>query len=145
MEYEVFEEPYTVNKSESYDEVPFGNEPSADNPCEETPFTEEHSEDFPTTENPSSGNPTMDNPIMELPYEGIPSEDNPRENNIKINKTEKENNIFKRDRFVGCAYTIEELNQLIEVSKGTVLELPILLAGFYGFRRSEICGLDGVR
>lgn len=47
----------------------------------------------------------------------------------------------KKERFIGCAYTIDELNQLIEVSKGTALELPILLAGFYGFRRSEICGL----
>lgn len=31
--------------------------------------------------------------------------------------------------------------EVIEISKGTNLELPILLAGFYGFRRSKICGL----
>lgn len=47
----------------------------------------------------------------------------------------------KKERFVGCAYSLDELNELLEVSKGTTLELPVLLAGFYGFRRSEICGL----
>ncbi len=47
----------------------------------------------------------------------------------------------KRERFIGSFYTIEELNRLFEVSKGTLLETPILLAAFYGLRRSEVLGL----
>lgn len=47
----------------------------------------------------------------------------------------------KKDRFVGSYYSAEELNELIEAVKGTNLEIPVMLAGFYGFRRGEICGL----
>jgi len=38
-------------------------------------------------------------------------------------------------------YSGEEINQLLEISKGTKLELPILLASVYGLRRSEALGL----
>ena len=47
----------------------------------------------------------------------------------------------KKDRFVGNFYDAEEINKLFEVSKGTKLEIPILLGAFYGLRRSEAIGL----
>lgn len=47
----------------------------------------------------------------------------------------------KKERFVGSYYSAEELNDLIQSVKGTNLEIPVMLAGFYGFRRGEISGL----
>lgn len=47
----------------------------------------------------------------------------------------------KKDRFVGSYYSADELNDLIQAVKGTNLEIPVILAGFYGFRRGEISGL----
>lgn len=38
-------------------------------------------------------------------------------------------------------YTAEELKQLLNVAKGTKLEMPIYLAVFFGLRRSEALGL----
>ena len=35
----------------------------------------------------------------------------------------------------------EKLQHLFEVVKGTKLELPVLVAAFYGLRRGEVCGL----
>ncbi len=35
----------------------------------------------------------------------------------------------------------EELQHLFEIVKGTKLELPVLVAAFYGLRRGEVCGL----
>ncbi len=35
----------------------------------------------------------------------------------------------------------DELKHLFEVVKGTRLELPVLVAAFYGLRRGEVCGL----
>jgi integrase len=35
----------------------------------------------------------------------------------------------------------EELQHIFEVVKGTKLELPVLVAAFYGLRRGEVCGL----
>ena len=35
----------------------------------------------------------------------------------------------------------DELKHLFEVIKGTRLELPVLVAAFYGLRRGEVCGL----
>ena len=34
-----------------------------------------------------------------------------------------------------------ELSRLFEIVKGTKLELPVLVAAFYGLRRGEVCGL----
>lgn len=34
-----------------------------------------------------------------------------------------------------------ELQRLFEIIKGTKLELPVLVAAFYGLRRGEVCGL----
>ena len=47
----------------------------------------------------------------------------------------------KKEVFRGAFYGDEEIRELFEVAKGTKLELPIVLASFYGFRRSEIVGL----
>lgn len=47
----------------------------------------------------------------------------------------------KKNRFVGSFYDANEIKTLFEVSKGTKLEMPILLAAFYGLRRSEAVGL----
>ena len=35
----------------------------------------------------------------------------------------------------------KKLQHLFEVVKGTKLELPVLVAAFYGLRRGEVCGL----
>ena len=43
--------------------------------------------------------------------------------------------------FTGQFYSPEELNQLFTIIKGNVLEVPILLASYYGLRRSEVLGL----
>lgn len=47
----------------------------------------------------------------------------------------------KRERYEGSAYTIDELNKLFVAAKGSSIETPILIAAFYGLRRSEVLGL----
>ena len=47
----------------------------------------------------------------------------------------------KKDVFRGSFYSDEEIKELFEVAKGTKLELPIMMAAFYGLRRSEVIGL----
>ncbi|MBQ7822401.1 MAG: site-specific integrase [Clostridia bacterium] len=47
----------------------------------------------------------------------------------------------EKNRFVGSYYTTDEVNELILITKGTKLEIPILFACFYGLRRSECVGL----
>ena len=47
----------------------------------------------------------------------------------------------KKDIFRGSFYSEEEIRELFEAVKGTKLELPVILASFYGLRRSEIVGL----
>lgn len=43
--------------------------------------------------------------------------------------------------FTASYYNADEIAKLFEVSKGDPLELPIILASYYGLRRSEIVGL----
>jgi integrase len=45
------------------------------------------------------------------------------------------------DRFEPSFYDADQLNELFRASRGHTLELPILVAAFYGFRRSELLGL----
>lgn len=52
----------------------------------------------------------------------------------EVNKPEK-------NRFVGKFYNSAELNKLLEITKGTKLEFPVIFGGFYGLRRGEIVGL----
>ena len=47
----------------------------------------------------------------------------------------------KKGEYKASYYTEEELTKLFEVSKGDPLELPIILAAYYGLRRSEVLGL----
>ena len=47
----------------------------------------------------------------------------------------------RKDRFEVNPYNSEELQKLFEIVKGTFFELPVILAAFYGLRRSEVCGL----
>ena len=47
----------------------------------------------------------------------------------------------KAQKFVGSFYSVAELEALFEAAKGDPLEFPILMAAFYGLRRSEIVGL----
>ena len=47
----------------------------------------------------------------------------------------------KKRKYTGSAYSIEELNELLNVFKGDPLELAIYLASFYGLRREEIVGI----
>lgn len=47
----------------------------------------------------------------------------------------------RKEKFVGSIYNAEELGQLFEVVKGDPIELGVILAAFYGLRRSEVVGL----
>lgn len=47
----------------------------------------------------------------------------------------------KAQQFAGAFYSVEEVEQLFEAVKGDPAEFPILMAAFYGLRRSEIMGL----
>lgn len=59
---------------------------------------------------------------------------------IKSNPADKIERPKKAD-YTASYYTEDELSVLFEVSKGDPLELPIILAAYYGLRRSEILGL----
>lgn len=48
---------------------------------------------------------------------------------------------LKKNQFIGSYYTSDELNDLFEVVKSDPVELAVILAAFYGLRRSEIVGL----
>ena len=47
----------------------------------------------------------------------------------------------KKAQFIGDFYTLDELHLLFEKSKGDPLEIVVLIASFYGLRRSEVLGL----
>ena len=49
--------------------------------------------------------------------------------NIKLDKSEQ---------YIASYYNKEELEKLFEVAKGSIIELHILLAAYYGLRREEI-------
>ena len=51
---------------------------------------------------------------------------------IRFNKTEQ---------FISSYYNSQELEKLFEVAKGSIIELHILLASYYGLRRSEVCAI----
>lgn len=48
----------------------------------------------------------------------------------------------RKERFVGSIYNEKELEHLFEVVKGDPIELGVILAAFYGLRRSEVLGLQ---
>ena len=47
----------------------------------------------------------------------------------------------KKNSFQPVFLSAEEMQKLFEVVKGTRLELPVLVAAFYGLRRGEVLGL----
>lgn len=47
----------------------------------------------------------------------------------------------RKDRFTASFYDGNEVNRLFQAARGTPLELPVMLASFYGLRRSEVVGL----
>ena len=47
----------------------------------------------------------------------------------------------KKNQYIADYYSLDELNTLFAKSKGDPLEIVILLASFYGLRRSEVLGL----
>ncbi|SDZ32403.1 Site-specific recombinase XerD [Proteiniborus ethanoligenes] len=59
---------------------------------------------------------------------------------IKSNPADKVERPKKED-YIASYYNKDELTVLFEVSKGDPLELPIILAAYYGLRRSEVLGL----
>ena len=54
-----------------------------------------------------------------------------------MNKVERP----KGQKYTGSFYSISELEELFEAVKGDPCEFPVLMASFYGLRRSEIMGL----
>lgn len=47
----------------------------------------------------------------------------------------------KIEKFEGDTYKKDELEELFEIVKDTKIEFAVLVAAFYGLRRSEIVGL----
>lgn len=47
----------------------------------------------------------------------------------------------EKNQYVGKFYSAEELKRLFEAVRDTYLEIPVLMGGFYGLRRSECVGL----
>ncbi len=47
----------------------------------------------------------------------------------------------KKNSFQPVFLSVEEMQKMFEALRGTKLELPVLVAAFYGFRRGEVLGL----
>ena len=47
----------------------------------------------------------------------------------------------KKNDFQPVFLSAEEMQKMFEAVKGTKLELPVLVAAFYGLRRGEVLGL----
>ena len=47
----------------------------------------------------------------------------------------------KKQKFVGSIYDEHELEKLFQIVRGDPIELGVILAAFYGLRRSEVVGL----
>ena len=62
------------------------------------------------------------------------------EDKINTNPADKVK-LPKGETFVGDYYNKEELKNLIQMTKGKLLEFPVVMASYYGLRRSEIAGL----
>lgn len=48
---------------------------------------------------------------------------------------------LKDEVYISQTYSMKELNQLLDIVKDDTIEIPILLASYYGLRRSEVVGL----
>lgn len=47
----------------------------------------------------------------------------------------------RAEKFIGSVYSMKETEELFAVVRGDPVEFPVLMAAFYGLRRSEIMGL----
>jgi integrase len=47
----------------------------------------------------------------------------------------------KKERFLSDFYTVEELRTLLNLVKGTALEIPVYLSSWFGLRRGEVVGI----
>ncbi|NMA25370.1 MAG: site-specific integrase, partial [Clostridiales bacterium] len=47
----------------------------------------------------------------------------------------------RKEKFVGSVYDERELKNLLNIVKGTAIEMAVILGAFYGLRRSEVVGL----
>lgn len=47
----------------------------------------------------------------------------------------------KKNDFQPVFLSADEMQKMFEALRGTKLELPVLVAAFYGFRRGEVMGL----
>lgn len=59
---------------------------------------------------------------------------------IATNPADKVDRPRKND-FTASFYSKEEMNQLFAACEGTLIEVPVKMAAFYGLRRSEVMGL----
>ena len=57
---------------------------------------------------------------------------------ITINPADKIR-LDKSEQYIGSYYNQQELEKLFEIAKGSIIELHILLASYYGLRREEVC------
>lgn len=48
----------------------------------------------------------------------------------------------KKKQYIGSFYNEDELEKMFEIFKGTKLEFAVMMASYYGLRRSEIVGLQ---
>lgn len=48
----------------------------------------------------------------------------------------------KKKQYIGSFYNEDELEKMFEIFKGTKLEFAVMMAAYYGLRRSEIVGLQ---
>ena len=144
MEYEIFEEPYSVTEGEEHnEEKPREDKPCSANPSTEKPLMEELSEEKPLMDKPSTENPSMD-----LPMKGKPSEENPWGNNTIINKKENNNILFNniQSNPISSKNKISFNMSEIELTKFTVeenIDYDILIERFPNRKAmiDEIVGL----
>ena len=47
----------------------------------------------------------------------------------------------RKNGFMASFYSKEEMNRLFDACEGTLIEVPVKMAAFYGLRRSEVMGL----
>ena len=59
---------------------------------------------------------------------------------IDVNPSDKVE-LPRKEKYIANYYKAEEINKMLELSKSTKLEIPLLIASFYGLRRSEVIGL----
>lgn len=63
-----------------------------------------------------------------------------RENIIPFNPADRVK-LPKKEKFVGCAYTLQETQSLLEIVRGTTIEDIVTVTVHYGLRKSEALGL----